>query len=177
MQSAKDKKTTRFNDQRDPIDLLVKEHDEAIESLSRLEHATEHIRTVGFSFEAFTQISKALRYIGIEIKHHNEKEEKYLFPLLERHTSSLQKELREEHRELRRMYGKLSECVEDVEEGRIYATTVRDLLDASRALIDHLRSHIAKENNMLFPMAKRLLTKVEFEELGKRFATDGSYLP
>jgi hemerythrin-like domain-containing protein len=159
-------------DQKDAIAILIKEHEEAIEYLSRLEHASEYIRTNGFSFEAFMQISKALRFIGIEIKHHNEKEEKYLFRLLDEHAKGYQQAMRDEHKELRRLYTKLSESVEDVEEGRIYANTVNELLETSGALIRHLRDHIAKENEVLFPLARRVLTKRELEQLGESFASE-----
>src|ERR1043166_235634 len=151
----------------DLIEVLLEEHAETIENLTRLQHATEYIRTNGFSFEAFMQIGKALRFIGIEIKHHNEKEEKFLFPLMDNYPGTNPQELRNEHRELRKLYTRLLEGVEDVEEGRLHANTVREILETSKALIEHLRSHIAKENEILFPMAKRLLSKSELEELEK----------
>lgn len=151
----------------DPIEVLLQEHEEGLAHLERLKNATEFIRTKGFSFEAFMQVGKALRFIGIEIQQHNEKEEKYLFPLLDRHVRDPQTMLRKDHRELWRAYRRLLESVEDVEEGRIHATTVRELIDASRALIELLTSHFGKENEVLFPMTRSVLTPAEYEQLRK----------
>ena len=150
---------------RDPIEVLMKEHDEGLQQLKRLGDAAEYIRINGFSNDTFVTISTAICFIDTEIRRHNEKEEKFLFPLMERHVSAPPGVMRSEHRELWRAFTRLHESVEDVEEGRISATTVRELVQSSKALVDLLTSHILKENTVLFPMARQVLTGEEYELL------------
>ncbi|MBI4547585.1 MAG: hemerythrin domain-containing protein [Ignavibacteriae bacterium] len=154
-----------MNNPRDPIGILMKEHDEVLQHLNRLAHATEYIKVNGFSYEAFAQITEALLYINMEIPKHNEKEEKYLFPLMDRHGNGSPALMRDEHRELLRALSALKECIKDVEELRIHPSTIHDLIKCSMAVIELLRSHIAKENTILFPRAKQVLTSDEYKQL------------
>lgn len=156
----------------DPIEILMKEHEEGLKYLKRLGDAAEHIKTYGFSFDAFEDIAEAIRFIDTEIRHHNEREEKYLFPLMDTHATSPSKVIRDEHRELWRAFNNLMESVKNVEELRIYPTTVMELIQNSKAIVELLSNHIAKENEILFPMTKQLLTKEEYEQLGKNIAKD-----
>lgn len=156
----------------DPIEILMKEHKEALQYLKRLGDASDRIKTHGFSFDAFSEIAEAIRYIDTEIRHHNEKEEKHLFPLMNSHVAGPSDVMRDEHRELWRAFNNLMESVKNVEELHIYPTTVKELIQDSKAIVDLLSNHIAKENDILFPMAKQVLTKEEYEQLGKNIAKD-----
>ena len=154
----------------DPIQTLMKEHDIGLKYLQRLGDAAEDIRTNGFSFEAFKHVAEAIQFIDTEIRQHNEKEEKYLFPLMERHVDGPPAVMRGEHRKLWRAFSRLRECVKDVEEMRIYPSTVRDLVECSKTIVQLLSDHIAKENDVLFPMAKEILTKDEYRQLTREIA-------
>ena len=161
----------------DPIEILVKEHNEGLKRLAELSNAAEYIDRHGFAFEAYTQIAGAIRFINSEIRNHNEKEEKYLFPLIERHVHGPAHAMHNEHRELWRLFSRLLESVEDVEEGRIYATTIKELVLSSRLIVDLLTEHIRKENNVLFPMAKQVLTNDEYEQLSQNIARESLTIP
>ena len=150
---------------KDPIEILMKEHDEGIKYLARLDNAADSIRQNGFSAEAFEQIAEAIRFVDVDIRQHNEKEEKYLFPLMDRHVNGPAKVMRSEHRELWRVFSELRKSVKDVEEGRIHGTSIKELLQSSKLLVELLSQHIAKENEVLFPMAKQVLSSEEYEQL------------
>jgi hemerythrin-like domain-containing protein len=152
-------------DRRDPIDILLHEHSIALQYLHQLGDATEQIRVNGFSYDAFQKIEEALQFINLEIRHHNEKEERYLFPLLERHTQTQPTAMREEHRELWKALDRVQECIKDVEESRIYSNTIRELIRCCTSILTMLNNHIANENTVLFPMAKKLLTREEYQQL------------
>ncbi|HTK82661.1 MAG TPA: hemerythrin domain-containing protein [Bacteroidota bacterium] len=151
----------------DPIVLLMHEHEEGMKYLDKLRDAADYIQANGFSFKAFEDVAEAIRFIDNEIRRHNEKEEKYLFPLVEVHVHGPGEVMHNEHRELWRAFKSLRECVKEVEEMKIYPTTVRDLIRLSHAIVDLLSNHIRKENEVFFPMAKNILTKDEYELLTK----------
>lgn len=149
----------------DPITILMEEHEEGLKRLKDLESAANYIKANGFSLEAFTKIAGAIEYIDSQIRRHNEMEEKYLFPLLERHVNGPAYTMHNEHRELWKNFSRLLESVEDMQEGRIYATTVGELVESSKSIVAQLSAHIRKENEVLFPMVKTLLTEEEYEQV------------
>jgi hemerythrin-like domain-containing protein len=155
---------------RDPIDILKHEHEECQRHLLRMRNAAEYIRANGFSLEAYTQIAEAIRFIDTVMRQHDEKEEKYLFALLEKHGTTSPKILRNEHRELWIAFRHLLRTVEDIEEGRLHGTSVIDLVQLAKNVVDNLSSHIAKENEEVFPMARKVLTGEEYQQLKVQLA-------
>ena len=151
------------SERQDPIDILFQEHAITLKYLQQLHTATEFIRVNGFNFDAFQKIEEAIHFIDAEIRHHNEKEEAYLFPLMDRHLKEPPDVMRTEHLELWKSLAALRECIKDVLESRIYPTIVRELVHRCFSITELLSNHIAKENNVLFPMAKKMLTKEEYE--------------
>ena len=149
----------------DPIELLMKEHEEGMKYLRQLGNAADYIKANGFSFEAFEQMAEAIRFIDTDIRRHNEKEEQYLFPLLERHVDGPPQVMRSEHRELWKAFNKLRECIKDMENLHIYGTSIPELVQCANTVVDLLGNHIAKENEVLFPMAKNVLTDAEYDRL------------
>ncbi len=146
----------------DPIDILIHEHEAGLTQLEKLNSAAQYILRTGFSPEKFGEITEAIQYIETKIRDHYEKEEKFLFPLLERHIATTPKVMMDEHRELWKTVQCIRQNVEDIEEGRIYASTVKEMLQAAGQLYQLFQSHIAKENMVLFPMARKLLTPEEY---------------
>ena len=172
----KEKQAVHAEVMMDPFAMLMQEHEEGLKYLAQLQKAAEYIQANGFSFEAFRDVSEAIRYIDSEIRRHNEKEEQYLFPLIESHVHGPGEAMHNEHRELWRAFKSLRECVREVEEMKIYPTTVRDLIRLSKSIVDLLTDHIRKENEVFFPMAKNMLTKDEYELLTKGMnSTDTSH--
>ncbi len=161
----------------DPIELLVKDHEETLAQLEKMSSAAKSIQANGFSGPAFLQIAEAIRYIVNEVRRHNFKEEQYLFPLMDRHGNGTLLAMRQEHRELWRAMDELLLTVNDVEDGRIRGSSVRELVQSVFYVVDHLRNHIVKENSDLFPTVKRLLTEGEYDQLRKDIATAAIHHP
>lgn len=149
----------------DPIEILTKEHNECLRHLARMENAAEYIQTNGFSHEAYTQIAATIRFIDTVMRQHDEKEEKYVFSMMDRHVTGAPQVMRNEHRELWIAFKQLIRTVEDIEEGRLHGTSIVELVQSAEAVVEHLTSHITKENEVVFPMAKQMLTKEEYDEL------------
>ncbi|MFQ5665253.1 MAG: hemerythrin domain-containing protein [Candidatus Binatia bacterium] len=104
-----------------------------------------------------------LAFLEHEVGEHFTIEEEALFPVLARH--------------LGETHGPLAVMRAEHAQFRELATALRNALDAAdvdgqhahgRALIELLRAHIAKEDNVLFPMASRLLSPEEQREVDAR---------
>ena len=148
-----------------PIDLLLHEHDKGMQQLSMLENAASSIRAHGFSPEAFEQIAATIRWMNTEVRRHTQIEEKFLFPLVESHMKSLAEQVRGEHRDLWDSFSDLLETVKEVEEGRLHGTSIRDVVAIAQTIVELMRTHIKRENTILFPAIRQLLTADEYREL------------
>lgn len=149
----------------DPLEILQNEHRDGLTLLRRMETAALSIEQNGFSASAFAEIESAMKIINIAFRNHMDKEERFLFPVLARHAENPVRTLQNEHGELWRSYRELLLCVKDVEEGRVHGKSIVELLYEMKFFIEHLRAHIDRESGYIFPMAKKLLTEQEYEEL------------
>jgi len=150
---------------RDPLDLLKKEHEEGQKHLERLGSAADSIKINGFSVEAFEEIVDAVRWMNTDVRRHTDWEEKHLFPLIERHTSELPEQMRNDHRELRSSFTQLLDIVREIEEGKMRGSSIHEIVQISYVIVELMRSHIQKENDHLFPLAQKMLTIKEYDEL------------
>ncbi|MDI6767502.1 MAG: hemerythrin domain-containing protein [Bacteroidota bacterium] len=151
----------------DPLDILRHEHDRGLQELEKIITAIESIHKNGFSREAFQQIAESVKYVGSEMKKHYEKEERYLFPLLDKHLFESPNKIRYERREMWQSLNELINSIKDIEDGRFHGSTVRDLLQCARQVVEHFRTHINRENDVILPMVKRLLTSAEYVQFGE----------
>lgn len=149
----------------DPFEVLHAEHREVLLKLQELEDAVTSIVGKGFSAEAFSRIAGVIRFFGTEFKKHDRIEEQVLFPLIEAHIQGSTSMYRVEHRQLWSAFDRLQKSVQDVEMSKVHGSTIREIVDASRAIIELLRIHVAKENGELFPLAKKVLSEEEFSKL------------
>jgi len=149
----------------DPIKVLIREHNEGLQHLVVLENAAESIKLNGFSPEAFEQIAETIRWLNTEVRRHTQIEEKFLFPLIERHMGSLAEQVRGEHRDLWDLFNDLLQAVKEVEEGRLHGTSIRDIVAIAKSIVELLRAHVRREDTMVFPAVKQLLTRDEYDEL------------
>jgi hemerythrin-like domain-containing protein len=155
---------------KDPIEFLMQEHKRALHSAAQLRDAVALIQSEGFSFEIYLKIAEAIRFIDKDVRHHNEREEKYLFPLLARHAPKLPQVLCYEHREFWSAFGQLARIVNDVADGSINGSSIVDLVQSCKIVAKLLAAHIEEENTDLFPLTKQLLTCEEYEQLTEGIA-------
>jgi hemerythrin-like domain-containing protein len=157
-----------------PTDVLTQEH-RAIEA--RLDQLEERIRAIQAG-EPFSRpyFEAALDFFRDEADHrHHAKEEKLLFP-------------RMKARGVPEAGGPIGVMLADHDEGRAYLKAVRENLAAAEqgsvealdtalqnasAYVEMLRAHIYKEHNILFRMAKMVLTPADVAELQQAFAEVG----
>ena len=140
------------------METLTRQHQDVLARMDVLEG--ELISGQAADLEGF------VRYLQAEVVQHFAIEEHALFPVLARHLSSDQGPLavmHAEHADFRDLLGRIADAlrVADVDQQRVCA----------QQLIELLRAHIAKEDRVLFPMAARLLSSAEQDEVDARAHT------
>jgi hemerythrin-like domain-containing protein len=131
----------------DPIRRFEEEHLVALAALDRLEAAAEALRA-GMSPEAPLSIAREVHGLLCgAVRRHNEDEERALFPLLGE-DAPLGPFL-EEHETLWKLEADLVAAIDRSDRDQV----ARQALE----IVDLLRTHIRRENEVLFPMARALL--------------------
>lgn len=135
------------------------EHDEALKRLDRMELAAQQGDWEG--------VRAVADWLYQELKLHNEAEEAHLFPLMDPHFGGGHGPtqcMREEHRLL---WDLTLLVLGDITDG--IARNPEGCARTSLQLASSLRSHIEKENKVLYPMAERLLSEADLANLGRVF--------
>ena len=131
-------------------------------AVERLEHGEQ------VPADVFERSADFIR--GFADKCHHAKEEKNLFPLLERRGIPRQGPIGvmlAEHAEGRRYAGGFADAISGHERGDEAARQA--VIDNAKAYIGLLRAHILKEDHVLFPMADKALSDTDQSDLAERF--------
>jgi iron-sulfur cluster repair protein YtfE (RIC family) len=170
-----------------PVDRLLEEHRDIIAEVETLRAAIVSLNAHGDA--ALPAALPALRSVGrmmaTQLLSHARKEDKGLFPAIERALGTTDTPIavmREEHRAIHadaRRFRAIVHELNDVEHPAIEAggETLRTIADhgASAAalaetgeeIIRLLDLHFAKEENVLFPMARAMLSDEELGDVGR----------
>lgn len=129
-----------------PIKTLMKEHEMILGFLDELDELVE-----GLGIEVTEKERVRLMEIAehlVETEKHHEREEEALFPRLEgKGIVGPPRVMRSEHEEMLPKKKRLKELAENPEEN------LKEIKDIAGFLSFHLRDHIFKENNILYPTA------------------------
>jgi hemerythrin-like domain-containing protein len=154
----------------EPTEALRREHQIVLLILDAAEREGESIRRTGLVQVANVEEMVDFFTNFVERCHHR-KEEQHLFPVLQ-------------ERGLPGGGGPVAVMLSEHEQGRAAGRTLRaalarfssgeqstaaDLADALLYYASYLRSHIFKENNVLFPMADQVLSAGDRAELARAF--------
>jgi hemerythrin-like domain-containing protein len=147
----------------DPIDALYDEHEAALRELERLRTSATGLGRP----DAVGEMEGALRFLETEIRAHNQWEEDYLFPKMELYLGPHGPctVMRAEHRQLWEFYDHVGPLLEAVKRGTASVDESAQLSRVALSIVDLLVQHIAKENQILFPMAKQLLGPADLDAL------------
>jgi hemerythrin-like domain-containing protein len=155
----------------DPIKDLTAEHEAVRLTLRVLEVIKTDIDRSG-RIAGGDDIDTLLEFFRVFVdKCHHGKEEKLLFPALEE--VGVGKEggpigvMLDEHRQGRELVGVMTAAMTQYRQGK--AAAAARFSEAAKAYIDLLNRHIEKENNVLFSIAGRHLSKDTLSELKKGF--------
>lgn len=143
-------------------DLLRDEHQAILRMLDVLENICKRLESgQNVVPEHIDRIIEFVR--GFADKYHHGKEEDILFPAMEK--AGVPREggpigcMLSEHDEGRANVRRMHECLEQYKSGDSSAWA--GIVKGARGYIDLLRDHIAKEDNILYPMADMNLSKVD----------------
>ena len=155
----------------DPIQDLTEEHEAVRMTLRVLEIISTDIDRSG-KIANGDHIDGLLEFFGVFVdKCHHGKEEKLLFPALEE--VGVGKEggpigvMLDEHRQGRKLVKAMTAAMTRYRQGGVAAAA--QFSDAAKVYIDLLNRHIEKENNVLFAIAGRHLSKDTLSELKNGF--------
>ena len=141
----------------DAFDILRRCHTHLGERLDRLERLAVKLRTcVAFDDKLLSGLGDVVTFLDAAIPIHTADEEQTLFPLLRRHP-----EFQGEHSTPMDSLELEHHVHEDARLALIVGIVRRDRLAAARAaeeLVAAYREHIRLEEEVLFPLAERLIT-------------------
>jgi hemerythrin-like domain-containing protein len=173
---------------RDPIDQLLEEHRDIMTEVEVLRRAVARLRDDGDA--ALPTTLPALRSVGrmmaTRLLRHARKEDEVLFPALERAFGTIDGPtavMRQEHRAIHdraRLFRATLRELNEVEHpaivaggGMLRALTdgggdAAALVETGEEIVSLLDLHFGKEEDILFPMARGVLSDREMEEVGRR---------
>jgi hemerythrin-like domain-containing protein len=145
----------------DPIHRLRQEHDATLEVVDSMELAVADLLGPRQE-EAYATLRGGLEYLEREVREHGQVEEKVLYPALRRHVPRQTIEVMlEEHKDLWWAMDLLAKALAPP------APSVNEVRWQGTALVDLLRRHIDKENNVLFMMVAQMLSDQEYRALAE----------
>jgi len=161
------------------VGILVAEHRAVENVLKELEGLIDDFLTNTEVPDAAKQaLGNISDYLARDLLLHIQKEDHGLFPVLERYLPREQGPIAvmlHEHQEITQAHLDLRKGVAELEQhpstGGSAAAQIRDY---GRWLIQELRSHLFKEENVLFPFAEARLSEEEDEEVVKKFEAIGT---
>ncbi|MEK6616879.1 MAG: hemerythrin domain-containing protein [Bacteroidota bacterium] len=171
-----------FENMDKPLQTFVEEHKIAVEQVELFEKALVQFKTSGYKVDQkMNEIFSAFfKYFDTELLPHNDKEEKILFPLLNKKLIQAGEHSKGETK-LTAIDVMEDDHVKFIQLGALafnffgLATRIKDegskifILDTAyetaRELIELLKLHIYREDYTLFPLAQKYLSKEEFDAI------------
>jgi hemerythrin-like domain-containing protein len=151
----------------DPLDKLAADHRSALQVLQDIKQTSESLVTSEFAEQTFARFIEAVDFIDGEVRTHNMQEEEFLFPELEKTLPAQgpMHVMRAEHHQLYTSYAGLQELISAVRQSKDDQAKRIELAEKAKVLVNLLTNHIYKEDNILFPMARRMLTPEQLERI------------
>ncbi|MBK7181672.1 MAG: hemerythrin domain-containing protein [Bacteroidetes bacterium] len=173
---------TTFSDYAKPIQQLINEHKLALEKIEDFERAVVQFKENGYQLDSKINeiFGVFFKYFDENISNHNHKEEKTLFPVLNKKLIEAGEHSVGEH---------MMTAIDVMEDDHVkfiqlgvltfnflgLATRISDIpsrmfifdtaYENARELIESLKLHIYREDHTLFPLAHKYISKEEFEEI------------
>ncbi len=156
----------------DPIIRFMDEHQQGLRELKKLLNAAKELKLKGYDPELYEKLHDATRFINEEVRAHNQNEENALFPALEEKigTSGPTAVMRSEHQQLWEALDRLESDLNLLLTDGVNNPRIARIAELSTFIHDLLSQHISKEDNILYPMARRVLSGRELQEISRKMA-------
>jgi hemerythrin-like domain-containing protein len=142
----------------DPLVRFSMEHEQALAALDRLERAAVALAARDPAEPHLRTVREVCDTLVTTVREHNDNEERLLFPLICDDAPCTP--FIEEHVALRELERRLQQALDGPH-------PERDIPPVAHALVDLLKAHIQREDDVLFPMARTLLGPERLEEIGR----------
>lgn len=141
-----------------PIHTLTEEHKMILEFINKLEHTVDSLSSAK-DFSRVKDELEMLKHIAehlVEADKHHQREEDVLFPMLEKYgVTEPPAIMREEHVDLKARKKALNEIAK--KHRMPYSDFVKKVKELAGYVIENLPNHIYKEDNILYPMAIKVI--------------------
>lgn len=163
----------------DPFERLMNEHQHGLRELDKMLASSRELKSGGFSVETYEKLRAATRFINEDIRAHNQNEEDALFPAMEAKTGSggPVAVMKSEHLQLWSALDKLETELTDLLNDTASQQRIARVAELSAFIHDLLRNHIFKEDNILYPMAREILTQEEIAEVSRKMVNEPVPVP
>ena len=154
----------------DPFERLMAEHQHGLRELDKMLASSRELKSAGFSVQIYEKLRDATRFINEDIRAHNKNEEEALFPALEEKMGQggPTTVMRSEHVQLWTSLDKLEKELTELLNDTTSQPRISRVAELSAFIHDLLKNHIFKEDNILYPMARQMLTPEEILEISER---------
>ncbi len=159
----------------DPITTLLAQHREIMDGIAPVRAAVAALEMRGNTAvpEALPAIRAAVTMMETTLFAHAHREDEALFPALEQVFGSAEGPtavMRMEHRAIHDQVVLLGEILRQMEaaEGGALLASGAKLHDAAQEIIEMLDGHFGKEEQVLFPMARQVLTTEDLDAVARK---------
>lgn len=172
--------TVPYEDMHPFLQQLMDEHRNCTKELDEFEAALLHIQEKGVDRELNGKLSHFFEFFDEHIVRHNQKEEKVLFPLLQKRLLESGEHghgpdpvtavdmLEDDHVktiQLAAVVFNFFGLVMRLPDANSRLVVLDAALENGKALVEMLRLHIFREDNVVFAQAQRLISEVEFADM------------
>ena len=159
---------------------FVDEHIPFMEELNAFEAAILSIQKTGYSRESDARLRQFFHFFDHEFSHHHRREEAILFPQLHERLiahgehgrgdipATATNLMQDEHAKALQLAAVIVNFLglvfrlPDAKSGMVVLDAA---LEQGKNLVELLRLHIFRENNVVFPLAQRLISAAEFDQM------------
>ncbi|MDC8759638.1 pyridoxamine 5'-phosphate oxidase [Janthinobacterium fluminis] len=153
-----------------PIAVLKHCHDKIRKQITTMQNLLSHLSQYGANFDAQQGAKAVLQYFNKAAHLHHEDEEQNLMPMLQATATgedaallqALVPEILADHRRMDLAWDSLKAQLEAIASGSAATLSAADVARFAEAY----QGHMAKEETQLAPMAKRLFSAAQMEQLG-----------
>lgn len=159
---------------------LVKEHQPLLAEMDSFENVILSIQKIGYTKAADAQLKHFLNFFDEEFIAHNRREEASLFPLLRRRLLASTEHgtgeapqtpvdlMQDEHLKAAQLAAVILNFLGlafRFSDEKTRLIILDAALEQSKFLVELLRLHVFREDNLIFPLAHQLITAAEFEQM------------
>ncbi len=147
---------------------LKGEHPPLFKKLEELESLTEQIEKGDNIEPTFADLKTNVENFKAELDPHSEREEGVLFPMMGKYIGTESGPIAVMEYEHEQAKSSIKTFLTKSEKDQLSVDEMKYLAEFVTNAVNILTAHFSKEENVLFPMAERMLSEEEKEELFKR---------